>query len=313
LKIFNSLDTFEQVPGAVVTLGTFDGVHRGHLKLIERLKETARTINGSVVLLTFDPHPRAVLRQGGESVKLLTTLSEKEELLKNAGVDYLVVHPFDKQFSDLSANAFIREVICNKLGTSVLVVGFDHRFGHNREGGFEDLMAASVAGGFRLDRIPAQLIDDITVSSTRIRKALQEGQLEEASALLGRHYSLSGRVVEGNKLGRTLGFPTANLSVNDPDKLIPQSGVYVALVQIGNTKHKGLVSIGYRPTFELHGALSVEAFIIDFNADIYGEVIQLEFIKRLRGDIKFNSAEDLVARMNTDLSDAVNYFEHNNY
>jgi riboflavin kinase / FMN adenylyltransferase len=308
LKTYPSVNSFEQVPGAVVTIGTFDGVHAGHRKLIDRLCEIAAGVNGKVVVLTFHPHPRAVLHNSSDPVKLLTTPREKAALLEKAGVDILVIQPFDDEFANVSAGSFIREILCNKLKTSVLVVGYDHRFGKNREGGFADLEAAAGPMGFVIERIPEQIFSDITVSSTKIRKALLNGDLITANTLLGYPYTFTGTVIHGNKLGRTLGFPTANLRPESEDKLIPAEGVYVVNVMVGGSKKQGLLSIGRRPTVDNSGVLSIEVYLLDFNEDIYGETLEVILLARIRGDRKFGSLESLVDQMKLDLQFARLFF-----
>lgn len=298
MNVYNHINEFRPVKNPVVTTGTFDGVHLGHQKILDRLKETAARIGGETVLLTFFPHPRMVLFPGHRQV-LLNTLEEKTELLAKAGIDHLIVHPFTREFSMLSSKDFIEGVLVEKLGTKKLVIGYDHHFGKNREGSFKHLQQFGPVYGFEVEEIPAREIDHVGVSSTRIRNALQTGDVQTARAFLGYNYPLSGTVVKGRQLGRTIGFPTANLRVNDPYKLVPADGVYAVWVKRGNAVHKGMMSIGMNPTVD-GKERTIEVNLLDFDADLYGETLTLGFVQRLRNEEKFDGLEALKTQLAKD-------------
>jgi riboflavin kinase / FMN adenylyltransferase len=307
LKVYHSLREFNPVENLVVTIGTFDGVHLGHRKLINTMKQEAAAIKGETLILTFFPHPRMVLYPDEHGVQLLTTIREKIQLLDEAGLDHLVIHAFDKEFSELSARDFIKSILDEKLHTTKLVIGHDHRFGKQREGGIELLLAAAPEHGFQVEKIPEADVNNITVSSTRIRNALKLGKVETAKAFLGRPYSLTGMIVHGKKLGRTIGYPTANVYIPEDYKLIPAEGVYVVEALLESNKYFGLLSIGRRPTIEENGEISIEVFLFDFNDEIYGMEITLKLLHFLRADMKFETVEQLTARIKEDVDYAVKY------
>jgi riboflavin kinase / FMN adenylyltransferase len=292
MKIYQGVDEFHKLPYAVVTSGTFDGVHVGHQKILKRLKEIARHNQGETVLLTFWPHPRFVLNPEDDSLKLLTTFEEKTALLTAIGIDHLVSIPFTKSFSQMSSEEFIKQVLVEKIGTRKLVIGYDHRFGKNREGSFEHLKVNAATYGFEVEEISRKDIDHVTVSSTKIRKALEEGDMDTASDFLGRYYSLSGIVIPGDQRGRIIDFPTANLVVNEKYKLIPADGIYAVKVKFQEEYYKGMMNIGYRPTF---GGLdkTIEVHILNFNKNIYNQYLTVEFVKMVRKEIKFKNSKDL--------------------
>ena len=244
MKVYSSIDEFKHVKNAVVTTGTFDGVHLGHQKIISRLNDVAKAEQGETVLLTFFPHPRMVLFPDDNELKLLSTQSEKIELLEKFGVEHLIIHPFSKDFSRLTSIEFVRNILVNQLGTRKLVIGYNHHFGRNREGSFEHLKEFGPVYGFDVEEIPAKDIDNIEVSSTKIRNALLAGNIPVATSYLGHHYSLSGKVVQGKMNGRTIGFPTANIHVEDSYKLIPKDGVYAVQVIAEGMQYKGMMNIG---------------------------------------------------------------------
>ncbi|MCB9186012.1 MAG: bifunctional riboflavin kinase/FAD synthetase [Flavobacteriales bacterium] len=299
MKVYYSIDDFQQVKGAVVTTGTFDGVHVGHRKIIDRLNEIAKRIGGESVLLTFHPHPRMVLFPDDHGLELITTLDEKIKLLEQAGVDNLIIHPFTKEFSRKTSLEFIREVLVEKIGTSVLVIGYDHHFGRNREGSFEHLKESGPLYGFRVEEISVQDVDDVAVSSTKIRKALQEGDVETASKYLSYPFELTGTVIHGDKLGRTLGYPTANVSVNDETKIIPANGVYGCYVLLGEEKMKGMLNIGMRPTVNGEER-RIEVHVFGLEREFYGERITLILKGRIRDERKFDTVEKLKERLAID-------------
>ncbi|QJD79330.1 bifunctional riboflavin kinase/FAD synthetase [Spirosoma rhododendri] len=299
MLIHRGLDELQPLPNAVVTSGTFDGVHRGHQTILARLTEIARSSGGESVLITYWPHPRTVLSNDSMDLKLLTTLDEKIELLEQAGVDHLVVIPFTRAFSELSSAEYIQQVLIDKIGTHKLVIGYDHRFGRDREGGFDYIQAHQDEYGFGVEEIPRQDIEAVGVSSSRIRAALEAGNVDTANRLLGRPYSLSGTIVKGRQLGRTIGFPTANLQVDDPVKLIPANGVYAVDVLYAGQKFSGMLNIGYRPTVAgTHQ--TIETYIFDFDKDIYGEHLTLQFRAFLRPEQKFDGLSALVNQLKQD-------------
>lgn len=299
MKIYHGIDDFVRLNYAVVTSGTFDGVHVGHQKILSRLRETAAKNGGETVVITFWPHPRLVLHPEDTSLKLLNTFEEKAALLKAQGIHHLVRIPFTKEFSQLSSEEFITQIIVNTIGTRKLVIGHDHHFGKNREGSFEQLLADGPKYGFAVEEIPRQDIDHVGVSSTKIRQALEEGDIDTATHFLGNFYSLTGRVVMGDKLGRLLGYPTANIEVDTAYKLVPADGIYAVTVDHANKRYKGMLYIGNRPT--VNGVKrNIEVNIFDFAQDIYGESLTVNFHKLIRGDIKFNDLEALKAQLHLD-------------
>ncbi|MCF8257225.1 MAG: bifunctional riboflavin kinase/FAD synthetase [Flavobacteriales bacterium] len=304
MRVFRSIDAFEKVNRAVVTTGTFDGVHIGHRRIIGRMTELARKVDGESVLLTFDPHPRMVLFPDDHGLQLLSTLDEKIALLEEAGIDNLIVHPFTKEFSRISSMDFVRKILADQLGTHRLVIGYDHHFGRNREGSFEHLKEYGPLYGFEVEEIPAQEVDDVSVSSTKVRRALAEGDVATASEYLGADYRLSGQVVEGRRLGRTLGFPTANIRVSDPHKLIPANGVYAANMHINGKKFGAMLNIGYRPTVDTIPTRTIEAHIFDFDGDLYGASVEVRFRSRIRDERKFDSVDELRMQLEMDSNKA---------
>lgn len=299
MKVYTSIEDFKDVRNPVVTTGTFDGVHVGHQKIIARLKEVAKEENGETVLLTFYPHPRMVLFPEDNELKLINTQQEKIELLEKYGIDHLIIYPFTKDFSRLTSVEFVRNILVNKIKTKRLVIGYNHHFGRNREGSFEHLKEYGPLYGFEVEEISAEDIDNIEISSTKIRKALQTGDVQTAATYLAHTYTLSGRVVEGLKLGRTIGYPTANIVVGDQYKLIPADGIYAVKLKHNDKMYGGMLSIGNNPTVEGKGR-SIEVNIFDFNETIYGETVTIYFIERLRDEQKFNSLEDLKIQLAKD-------------
>ncbi|QKZ14401.1 bifunctional riboflavin kinase/FAD synthetase [Spirosoma sp. KUDC1026] len=297
--IHRGLDDLQPITNAVVTSGTFDGVHRGHQTILARLTEVAKTSGGESVLITYWPHPRTVVSNDGQELRLLTTLEEKIDLLDQAGVDHLVVIPFTRDFSQLSSEEFIRQILIDKIGTQKLVIGYDHRFGRDREGGFDYIQAHQSDYGFTVEEIPRQDVEAVGVSSSKIRNALNEGNVHTANLFLGRPYNLTGTIVKGRQLGRTIGFPTANLQIDDPSKLVPANGVYAVDVRYGGQLMGGMLNIGFRPTVAgTHQ--TIETYIFDFDKDIYGEHMTLQFREFLRPEQKFNGLPALVAQLKQD-------------
>jgi len=306
LKLYNSIDEFTTLKNAVVTIGTFDGVHIGHQKIIKRVNEIAQATEGESVVLTFFPHPRMVLHPDDHGLVLLNTPEEKKTLLRYYGVQHLIVHPFSQKFSRTSVTEYVRDMLVNKIGTKKLVIGYDHHFGRNREGTLKDLQELGAVYNFEVEEIPEQDIRDVAVSSTKIRNSLLEGDVSTSREFLGHDYSLSGIVVKGKELGRVLGFPTANIHIPENYKLVPAKGIYAVQVAIQNSEKLeiGMLSIGTRPTFD-DGEISIEVNILNFEKNIYGERITVFFKERLRDEVKFDSAQDLVKQMEKDREETV--------
>ena len=308
MKVYYDIDQFKGVKCPVVTSGTFDGVHMGHRMIISRLKEIAAQSGGETVLLTFYPHPRMVLFPDDNELRLLNTQEEKIKLLEKQGVDHLIVYPFSKAFSRLSSVNFIRDILVNKIGTKKLVIGYNHHFGRNREGSFQHLMESGPVYGFDVEEIPAQDIDSVEISSTKIRKALSAGDISTANTFSGYPYVLTGTVVKGKQLGRKLGYPTANLEVADKYKLIPANGIYVVEVNIEDKTYKGMMSIGVNPT--VNGTQrTIEVNILDFDKDIYGAKLSIGFIDKLRDEEKFEDLDKLKQQLGRDKEQTLQTFE----
>jgi len=299
MRIFRGLDNIQKIQNAVVTQGTFDGVHLAHKIILGKLIQLAKDKIGESVVMTFEPHPRMVLQPDTHDLKLLTTLDEKIELLRNEGIQNLIVIPFTIELSQLNSQEFIKQIIIDKIGTKTLVIGYDHRFGKNREGSFKHLKNYSIDYGFEVEEVSKQVIDEITVSSTKIRNALIEGKITIASKYLGRNYSISGSVIKGRQLGRTIGYPTANMLVNSEHKLIPCDGVYAVKVIVQNKTFGGMLNIGNNPTVEGKGR-SIEVNIFDFSEDIYNQSISIIFVNKLRGEEKFNGLDALKTQLEKD-------------
>lgn len=304
MRIYYSLDDFSPVPNAVVTSGTFDGVHIGHKKILSRLKEVALKNSGESVVITFWPHPRLVLYPNDTELRLLNTFEEKAELLKQQGVQHLLRIPFTKEFSQLTSEEFITSILVRKIGTKKLVIGYDHHFGKNREGSFEQLKLNGPRYGFEVEEIPRQDVEHVAVSSTAIRKAIESAEIETANQLLGQRYSISGRVIKGDQLGRELGYPTANLEIDSIHKLIPADGIYAVRVLHGTHWHKGMLYIGNRPTLD-GTKKTIEVNIFNFSSAIYGESLTVEFQAFIRGDMKFDSLDQLKHQMQADKTHAL--------
>lgn len=300
LKVYRELKEFKTLKNAIVTTGTYDGVHIGHRKILHSIVDTAAAENGESVVITFWPHPKKIIGENTiDNVKYLSTLEEKIEVLASLNIDHLLIIPFNREFSELSSQEFITTILVDLIGTKKLVIGYDHRFGKNREGSFEYLKRNSSTYGFEVQEIPRQDLDQIAVSSTEIRTALSKGEVTKASLYLERPYRLKGLVVKGRQLGRTIGFPTANIKVNDSDKLIPSDGVYAVRVNYKGEFFGGMLNIGFRPTLEGIDR-TVEVFIHDFNKEIYGEELEVNFIEFLRPEQKFSGLDQLKIQLETD-------------
>lgn len=294
----------EKIPHAIVTSGTFDGVHIGHKKILSGIVDQAKQDNGKSVVLTFWPHPRLILNPKDNQLKLLSTFSEKVQLIEEANIDYLIKIPFTKEFSQLTSEQFISQILIDKLGTKKFVIGYDHHFGKDRGGSLAFLKANEKQFGFEVQEIPRQDIDHVGVSSTKVRKALIEGQVHLASEYLGHFYSLSGKVVSGDRLGTKIGFPTANISIEEEYKLIPGDGVYAVWVSIDGQIYQGMSNIGVRPTVSGNDR-KIEVNIFNFDANIYGKQISINFIKRIRNEIKFNGLDSLKLQLSRDQTEAL--------
>ena len=311
MKVHFELKNFKAI-NPVVTIGTFDGVHLGHRKVLQKLRDIANEKKGESVLFTFHPHPRLVLKPEESNLRLLTTLKEKTSLLEDIGIDHLIVFPFTKEFSELSYSDFVKDVLVDQIKTSYLVVGYDHKFGKNREGGFDFLKKCAEKYQFEIAKLDALLVDDINVSSTKIRIAIEDGDMPGANKYLGYQFTLHGKVVEGKKLGREIGFPTANVEASDIHKIIPGYGVYAVKVFVAGKTYNGMLNIGTRPTFNKNADhRSIEVNIIDFNKNIYGQDLTLIFVDRIREEHKFNGIDALVKQLEKDRLHASKILQNN--
>jgi riboflavin kinase/FMN adenylyltransferase len=309
LKIKTILDAYPK-KDSVVTIGTFDGVHIGHQKIIKQLVEIAKGENYNAIVLTFFPHPRMVL-QKDTSIKLINTIDEKSQLLENFGIDHLVIQKFTKDFSRLGAIEFVRDVLVNKLHVKHIIIGYDHRFGRNRTANVDNLREYGEVYNFKITEISAQEIDEVAVSSTKIRKALNDGDMEVANAFLGYNFMLTGTVIKGRNLGKKIGFPTANINIEESYKLIPKNGSYVVKSFIDNKTIYGMMNIGINPTVNGEKQ-SIEVHFFDFQKDIYNKKIRIELIKRLRDEQKFNSIDALKMQLHRDKETSLNYLAQSN-
>jgi riboflavin kinase/FMN adenylyltransferase len=299
------LKNVQRDDNSVVTVGTFDGVHAGHHVLINKVVEKAKAVKGRSVIVTFDPHPREIINPGKAGIRLLTSLNERCELLAALGVDLMVVIPFDRDFSLLTSEEFIRDVIWKKIGVKEFIIGYDHQFGRNREGTIDTVKEVGKELGFGAHVVSKQEVEDRTVSSTVIRRALQEsGDVKLAANLLERPYMIHGTVIHGDKRGKSIGFPTANIRVDDHRKIIPEIGVYAVKVRVEGKMYGGMMNIGVRPTFEGDDLPTIEVHIFDFDRDIYGYQIQIRFIDRLRNEKKFSGIDELTDQLAKDMDAA---------
>lgn len=299
MKIYSNIQDFTRINNAVVTIGSFDGVHMGHQKILRRLAESARDIGGETVILSFFPHPRMILHPEDVNIKMITTIDERSELLENHHIDHLIITPFTRDFSNLSPGEYIKQVLVEQIGTKRIVIGYDHRFGKNREGSISDLQQQGRIYGFEVEEISEQDINDVAVSSTKIRKALLEGDVETAHDFLGYPFRITAKVVKGDQLGRKLGYPTANLFVEQPYKLIPADGIYAVTVSINGEEYQGMGYIGHRPS--INGmARNIEVNLFDFERNIYGADIRVNFLHFIRGDARFSTLEELSRQIGKD-------------
>ena len=308
MLIYKDLSEVSYNINTVVTLGTFDGIHIGHKKIIGEVVRKASNLGGRSFVVTFSPHPRNVI-SGSDHVKLLSTPAEKAKLLEEFGVQNLLIVKFTKEFSQLGPDKFIENYIINGIGAKEIIIGYDHHFGKGRGGDIDFLKSKGRDSGFDVTVIPACTIDGITVSSSKIRNAVSEGDISRANSFIGRKYSFAGVVVRGDKRGRELGFPTANLKIENEVKLLPAIGIYAVEVTVKEKKYLALLSIGKRPTFYTSGEIVPEVYIYDFDDDIYDEFITVDMIERIRGEEKFTSADELVKQMNEDKINGMKIFQ----
>jgi riboflavin kinase / FMN adenylyltransferase len=309
VKIHRDLNNF-YAHNPVLTVGTFDGVHLGHRKIIARLHDLAKAIKGESVIFTFDPHPRKIVAPAETNLRLLTTLDEKIELFEQSGIDHLIIYPFTSEFAQLTYEQFVERILVGQIHTKSLVVGYDHKFGKGRQGDFEFLKKCADRHEFQIEKLDVLLMNESSVSSTKIREAIQIGDFDTANAFLGYPFTLHGTVVEGQKLGRQIQFPTANIEASDPDKIIPGYGVYAVQAKVQNKTYLGMLNIGSRPTIN-HNAdhRSIEVHLLDFDLDIYGEHLELIFYRKLREERKFESLDALKEQLANDKADTISFFQ----
>jgi len=305
LKLFHSINDFQSTKKTILTLGTFDGVHIGHKKILERITQNTENGKYESLVLTFFPHPRMVLQEKSE-IKLLNTIAEKSKLLEETGIENLVIHPFNESFSRLTAEEFVHSILVDRFHIQKIIIGHDHRFGRNRTANIDDLIAFGAEYGFEVEQISAQEIQDVSVSSTKIRKALDEGNITLANDYLGYAYFLSGEVVKGKQLGRTIGFPTANIQIEEDYKKIPKNGVYIVKTFIDNAAIFGMMNIGFNPTVNGQKQ-TIEVNLFDFDADIYGQKLEISLLEYIREEQKFGSVDLLKEQLNQDKKTALDF------
>lgn len=308
MKIFHSINEFHSDKKTILTLGTFDGVHIGHSAILKKLNQNTNNGEFESTVLTFFPHPRMVLQEKSD-LKLLNTINEKIDLLEKIGIENLIIHPFDESFAQLSAEEFVKTVLVNQLHIQKIIIGYDHRFGKNRTANIDDLTAFGLKYGFEVDQISAQEINEISISSTKIRTALEEGEINLANEYLGYSYFLSGTVVKGKQLGRTIGFPTANIDLEEAYKLVPKNGVYVVTAEIDGKTVFGMMNIGFNPTVQGENR-TIEVHFFDFDSDIYDRQIRVAVLQRIRSEEKFGSVELLTNQLKKDRDFSKNYLEN---
>jgi riboflavin kinase/FMN adenylyltransferase len=311
MRIFQDFESVGEIPNAVLTIGTFDGVHVGHQKIIEQLNEEAKKIGGESVLFTFYPHPRMVLYPESHGLKLIQTQAEKIDKLRRIGLQNVIVHPFTLEFSRLTALEFVRDFLVNKLKVKKLVIGYDHQFGKNREGSLEFLKEVSETYGFEVIEIEAQEIDQVNISSTKIRNAVLDGNMSLAREYLGEPFQIEGQVIKGQRLGRTIGYPTANIDIASDVKLLPKSGVYAVEVVTGDeVVRNGMLNIGAKPTVgTVNDEVSIEVHLFDYEGDLYEEFVTIRLLRRFRDENKFDSVEALKEQLKRDESSIRTYFK----
>lgn len=310
MAVYFDIRYLPEFANAVVTVGTFDGVHAGHRSILKEVTDHAKAVNGQSVLLTFEPHPRKLLFPD-QPLGIITPLHQKIQLLTEAGIENIAVIPFTQEFANLSADGYIEHFMVKYFRPHSIVIGYDHRFGHDRKGSLKLLEQYAPKYNYQLLEIPAQLIDEATVSSTRIRHSILDGRMEDTTHMLGRHYSLTGTVVHGNKLGRTLGYPTANIEPTFNEQVIPANGIYAITALHNGSSYNGMLSIGYNPTVTDKKELRIEANLFDFDSDIYGDSLELIFHKKLRDEQKFDTLEALIEQLHKDKAETKKVLEIN--
>lgn len=308
MKIFHSINEFHSDKKTIVTLGTFDGVHIGHTEILKKLTQNTHDGEFESTVLTFFPHPRTVL-QGKSDLKLLNTINEKISLLENIGIENLIIHPFDEKFAELSAEEFAKTILVDQLQVQKIIIGYDHRFGKNRTANINDLISFGTQYGFEVEQISAKEIDAISISSTKIRNALELGDIDLANQYLGYSYFLSGTVVKGKQLGRTIGFPTANIELDEDYKLVPKNGVYIVCAKIDNQLVNGMMNIGFNPTVEGKNK-TIEVHLFDFNSDLYNHKIKISIIHPIRSEQKFESVAVLKQQLIKDKEFSIQYLSN---
>jgi riboflavin kinase/FMN adenylyltransferase len=304
MQVHRDIDRLPSFRNAVITIGTFDGVHMGHRQVIEKLKQEAKAAGGETVIITFHPHPRKVVSSAILGIRLINTLDEKIGLLEQLGIDHLVVTPFTEAFANQPAEDYIKDFLVARFHPHTIIIGYDHRFGRDRLGDYLLLEKRAPDYSYRLQEIPKHILDNISVSSTRVREDILHNRIEEANKLLGYEFFFSGEVVHGDKLGRQLGYPTANLKVQDEEKIIPGNGIYAVYTEIDNARYKGMMSIGFRPTVDGKKRV-IEVNIFDFSKEIYGKSLRVYVRAYLREEVKFDSLEQLVKQIDQDKVDSL--------
>jgi riboflavin kinase/FMN adenylyltransferase len=299
LNTYTNIDQYKASKGAVVTIGTFDGVHQGHQKILKRVVKRAQNDHLTSVLLTFFPHPRMVL-QPEHDLKLINTIDERIELATNQGIENIVIHPFSKEFSTTTAEDYVKDILVDRLRAKVVVIGYDHRFGVNRSASIKELKQFAVDFDFEVIEISKKEVEEVAVSSTKIRTTLEKGAIEKTNKYLNRDFSIHGTVISGKKIGRTIGYPTANLEVSESYKLIPALGVYITSSLIDGERVYGMTNIGTNPTVSDGSVQTIETYYLDFKGDLYDRQMELFFHKRLRSEAKFDNLSSLVVTMKRD-------------
>ena len=305
MKVYHDIKDFRKIPNAIVTIGTFDGVHLGHQAVFKQMVDKARQIGGETVVITFFPHPRIVISPNDNRLRLITSQEDKIEHLRRSNIDNLIIINFTKEFSHTSSEDFIKDYVVRYIQPAILVIGYDHHFGSNRSGDFDTLSKLGMEFHFAVEKINEQDIEDITISSTKIRSALQQGDINLANKLLGYSYSTSGIVTHGDSIGRTLGFPTANISIKPEYQIIEKTGVYATIAKVDGKDYPSMTYIGRRPTISNGLPTSTETYIMDFDGDLYGKEIRVTFVDRVRDEMTFDNLERLKSQIQEDKANII--------